>query len=53
MEPIVKRIKKKAAPKGLAVYKKMLEDKKAINKHLRSGGNFEELKKKGYRFATV
>jgi hypothetical protein len=53
METIVKKRKKKAAPKGVAVFKKMLEDKKAISKHLKSGGTFDELKKKGYRFATV
>ena len=45
--------KAKAAPKGFAVYKKMLEDKKAIHKHLEKGGTFKELKEKGYRFATV
>lgn len=53
MEAVVKKKKKKAVPKGVAVFKKMLEDKKAISKHLKSGGTFEELKKKGYRFATV
>jgi hypothetical protein len=53
METSVKKSKKKASPKGIAVFKKMLEDKKAISKHLKSGGTFEELKKKGYRFATV
>jgi hypothetical protein len=52
MEAVVKK-KKKTTPKGVAVFKKMLEDKKAIRKHLKSGGTFEELKKKGYRFATV
>ena len=49
---IVKK-KKKTVPKGLPIFKKMLEDKKAISKHLKNGGTFEELKKKGYRFATV
>lgn len=53
METTVKKRKKKAAPKGVAVFKKILEDKKAISKHLKSGGTFTELKKKGYRFATV
>jgi hypothetical protein len=53
METTVKKGKKKAAPKGVAIFKKMLEDKKAISKHLKSGGTFDELKKKGYRFATV
>jgi hypothetical protein len=53
METMVKKGKKKAPPKGVAIFKKMLEDKKAISKHLKSGGTFDELKKKGYRFATV
>jgi len=53
METTVKKRKKKAAPKGVAVFKKMLEDKKSIGEHLRKGGTFAELKKKGYRFATV
>jgi|GEM_PF-1094187 len=52
MEAVVKK-KKKAIPKGIAVFKKMLEDKKAIRKHLKSGGTIEGLKKKGYRFGTV
>jgi hypothetical protein len=39
--------------KGVAVFKKMLEDKKVISKHLKSGGTFDQLKKKGYRFATI
>ena len=53
MQTAVKTKKKKAASKGAAIFKKMLEDKKAISKHLKSGGKFDELKKKGYRFATV
>jgi len=43
----------KSKPKGLAVFKQMLEDKRTISKHLRNGGTFKELKEKGYRFATV
>ena len=38
--------KAKTAPKGVAVYKKILEDKKAIRKHLKSGGTLSELKEK-------
>jgi hypothetical protein len=53
METTVKKGKKKSAPKGVAVFKKMLEDKKVISEHLSKGGTFNELKKKGYRFATV
>lgn len=53
MKAVVKSKKKKALPKGVTVFKKMLEDKKAISNHLKKGGTFEELKKKGYRFETV
>ena len=45
--------KKKQQPKGVAIFQKMLADKKAIREHLQKGGTFEELRKKGYRFATV
>ena len=48
-----KKKNKKVQPKGAAILKKMLEDKRAISEHLRNGGKFEDLKKKGYRFATV
>jgi hypothetical protein len=37
--------------KGAAIFKKMLEDKKAIHEHLQSGGNLTDLKDK-YTFAT-
>ena len=53
MQTTVKKRKKKATPTGVGVFKKMLEDKKAIGEHLKKGGTFAELKKKGYRFATV
>ena len=53
MKITAKKRRKKATPKGVAVFKKMLEDKKAISKHLKSGGIVDELKKIGYRFATV
>jgi hypothetical protein len=43
----------KTQPKGVAVFKQMLEDKKIIREHLQNGGTFKELKEKGYRFATV
>ena len=49
----IKKPQKKTVPKGVAVFKKMLDDKKAISKHLRNGGTFKELKEKGYKFATV
>ena len=49
----VRKKKKKAVPKGVTVFKKMLEDKKVISRHLRNGGTFTGLKEKGYRFATV
>ena len=48
-----KKKKVKTQPKGLIVFKQMLEDKRTISKHLQNGGTFKELKEKGYRFATV
>ncbi len=38
--------------KGAAIFKRMLDDKKAIHNHLAKGGSFSELKKKGFKFAT-
>ena len=35
--------------KGASIFKKMLEDKRAIHQHLKKGGNLSELKNK-YRF---
>jgi hypothetical protein len=49
----IEKKKKKPVPKGVIVFKEMLDDKKAIGKHLRNGGTFKELKEKGYQFATV
>ena len=37
--------------KGAAIFKKMLEDKKAIHAHLQNGGTLIDLKDK-YNFAT-
>jgi len=37
--------------KGAAIFKKMLEDKRAIHEHLRKGGKLADLKDK-YNFAT-
>lgn len=37
--------------RGSAIFKKMLEDKKAIHEHLQSGGKLPDLKDK-YNFAT-
>ena len=37
--------------KGAAIFKKMLEDKKAIHAHLQKGGELTDLKEK-YNFAT-
>jgi hypothetical protein len=37
--------------KGSAIFKKMLEDKKAIHEHLKKGGKLTDLKDK-YNFAT-
>ena len=54
MESVTKKprnIKKKLAGKEIIL--QMLKDKKHISSHLQNGGNFEELKKQGYKFATV
>ena len=44
---------KKAASnsKGVLIFKKMLEDKKAIHEHLSKGGKLSDLKDK-YKFAN-
>lgn len=39
-----KVIKKSLNSKGAVIFKKMLDDKKAIHKHLRNGGKLEDLK---------
>ncbi len=45
----VKKSKTISSPKnakGTSIFKKMLEDKKAIRKHLQKGGKLSELKEK-------
>ena len=44
-----KTIKKPLNSKGASIFKKMLEDKKAIHQHLKEGGKLTDLKNK-YRF---
>lgn len=44
-----KAIKKTLNSKGASIFKKMLEDKKAIHQHLQNGGKLSDLKNK-YRF---
>ena len=44
-----KTIKKPLNSKGASIFKKMLEDKKAIHEHLKKGGKLGDLKNK-YRF---
>ena len=48
---VVKENISKQNSKGAAIFKKMLEDKKAISEHLQKGGTLSELKEK-YKFAT-
>jgi hypothetical protein len=36
--------------KGASIFKKIIEDKKAIHEHIRKGGNISEIKAK-FRFA--
>ena len=45
-----KTIKTPLNSKGASIFKKMLEDKKAIHQHLKEGGKLTDLKNK-YRFA--
>ena len=42
-------IQKSLNSKGASIFKKMLEDKKAIHKHLQKGGKLADIKNK-YRF---
>jgi hypothetical protein len=44
-----KTIKNSLNSKGASIFKKMLEDKKAIHKHLQKGGKLADIKNK-YRF---
>lgn len=44
-----KTIKKSLHSKGASIFKKMLEDKKAIHQYLQEGGKLTDLKNK-YRF---
>jgi uncharacterized membrane-anchored protein YhcB (DUF1043 family) len=44
-----KTIKTPLNSKGASIFKKMLEDKKAIHQHLQKGGKLADLKNK-YRF---
>ncbi len=44
-----KTIQKPLNSRGASIFKKMLEDKKAIHQHLQNGGKLAELKNK-YRF---
>lgn len=41
-----KTIKSSLNSKGASIFKKMLEDKKAIHKHLQNGGKLSDLKNK-------
>ena len=53
MENTLKVKKKKPLSKGVKLFTKMLKDKRTISEHLRKGGSFEDLKKKGYDFETI
>ena len=46
---VKEKINKTLNSKGAAIFKKMLEDKNAISKHLQNGGKLTELKDK-YKF---
>ncbi len=38
---------------GTQILQKILEDRKMIKTHLSKGGTLEQLKEKGFRFATL
>ena len=46
---VKEKINKTLNSKGADIFKKMLEDKNAISKHLQNGGKLSELKDK-YKF---
>jgi hypothetical protein len=46
----IRKIEIKENSKGAAIFKKMLDDKKVIEKHLKAGGKISELKKR-FNFA--
>lgn len=43
------KISSATSSKGAAIFKKMIEDKKAISNHVKKGGKISELKEK-YKF---
>jgi hypothetical protein len=46
-------IRKNANSKGAAIFKKMLDDKNAVHKHLKKGGKISDLKNKFNLVKTV
>ncbi len=54
MSNIVKTPPKKGKKyTGTQIFQKILEDRKMIKAHLSKGGTLEQLKEKGFRFATL
>ena len=54
MANFVKATKKKAKKyTGSQILEKILADRKMIKEHLSKGGTLEELKEKGFPFATL
>jgi len=54
MPNIVKTPKKKARKfTGTQILEKILADRKMIKDHLSKGGTLEQLKEKGFKFATL
>lgn len=47
---IKKNVETTTSPKGAAVFKKMLDDKKAIREHIQKGGKIADIKEK-FNFA--
>jgi len=54
MATIAKAHKKKTKKyTGTQILAKILEDRKMIKEHLSKGGTLEQLKEKGFKFATL
>ena len=54
MSTVVKKKKKKGKKyTGTQILHQILEDRKTIKLHLSKGGTLEQLKEKGFRFASL
>ncbi|MFM2325914.1 MAG: hypothetical protein RIR31_116 [Bacteroidota bacterium] len=54
MSNVIKAVKKKGKKyTGTQILQQILEDRKMIKAHLSKGGTLEQLKEKGFRFASL